>query len=174
MSGRSDRARGGRSPDAGAVRRAGRVDLGRDVYEQRRRQQARRRAEQERAAFDPAPPDDEDWTVPEDGTDGLRRVGPPTPLGETLAELVDRHGWTERLGASKAQARWSQIVGDELAARCEPVRLAGGTLVIRAATPAWATQLRYLVPQLLSNAEQVLGPGSVREIRITVGDIDQP
>lgn len=163
-----------RPSDAKSVRRAGRIDVGHDVYEQRRRQQARRRAKQEHDQFDPAPPDDDDWTVPDEGTDGLRRVGPPTSLGETLSDLIDRRGWGERLGASRAQARWTEIVGEQLAGRCEPVRLAGGTLVVRAATPAWATQLRYLMPQLLENAARVLGSGAVREIKITVGDLEQP
>lgn len=168
-----DGGRGERRSDAGAVRRAGRVDATHDVYQQRRRQQARRRARLERESFDPAPPGDEDWTVPEEGTDGLRRVGPPTALGDTLSDLIEQRGWAERLGAWRAESLWDRIVGPELASHCEPVRLAGGTLVVRAATPAWATQLRYLVPRMLANAEQVLGAGTVAEIRITVGPLEQ-
>ena len=159
--------------EAASVRRAGRIDVDERVYARRRAQQARRRAKQDRDAFDPAPPDEDDWVVPEEDTDGLRKVGPPTPLGDTLNELIERQGWGERLGASRMAARWEEIVGPELAQRCEPLRLAGGTLVIRAATPTWATQLRYLTPQLKANAVQVLGPGAVREVRVTVGDLSE-
>ena len=169
-------ARKPRSPrkatgEAASVRRAGRIDVDEHVYARRRAQQARRRAKQDRDAFDPSPPADDDWVVPEEDTDGLRKVGPPTPLGDTLNELIERQGWGERLGASRMAARWEEIVGPDLAQQCEPVRLAGGTLVIRAATPTWATQLRYLTPQLKTNAAQVLGAGAVREVRVIVGDL---
>jgi predicted nucleic acid-binding Zn ribbon protein len=64
------------------------------------------------------------------------------------------------------------MVGEELAAHCEPVRLAGKVLVVRAESPAWATQLRYLTAQLIERAEIALGPGSVREVRVTVGRLE--
>lgn len=153
------------------VRRAGRADRGDDPYERVRRRQAARRAAEERAAFDPRPPSDDDWTVAEEGTDGLRRLRPPTTVGDTLGAVVARRGWTERVRASTIASRWSEVVGQDLALRCEPVRIAGGCLVIRAESQAWATQLRYLRTPLLDNVAQLLGPGLVREIRIEVGPL---
>jgi hypothetical protein len=69
-------------------------------------------------------------------------------------------------------AAWEDIVGTELIAHCEPVRLAGRVLVVRAESPAWATQLRYLTTQLLERTGSVLGAGSVREVRIVVGRLE--
>jgi predicted nucleic acid-binding Zn ribbon protein len=118
------------------------------------------------------PPTAEDWTVADDDEPTLTRVEGPTALAGELARLTRRPGWNERLGAARVWAAWEDIVGPELIAHCEPVRLAGRVLAVRAATPAWATQLRYLTGQLIERSDSVLGPGSVREVRIVVGRLE--
>jgi predicted nucleic acid-binding Zn ribbon protein len=152
-------------------RRARNLDRDERVYERRRRVAARRRAERDRASFDPAPPGDEDWITPDEDTDAVHRVSAPSPLGDALERYVASRGWTERLRAGRVYRHWEELVGPDLAARCEPIRIAGGTLVVRAESQAWATQLRYLTPALLRNAEQVLGAGTVRSIRLVVGPL---
>jgi hypothetical protein len=162
----------GRSDPTADARRAGWEDRESSLYARKRAKQSRVRATQERRAYDPSPPTDDDWTVEDPDTDGLRRISPPTPVGETLGAFVRRRGWDERLRGATAWSRWPDIVGPDLADRCEPVRLAGGTLLVRAENQVWATQLRYLTVQLLQNAERVLGTGTVREVRIVVGPLE--
>jgi predicted nucleic acid-binding Zn ribbon protein len=118
------------------------------------------------------PPSPDDWTVAEDDEPLLTRVEGPTLLAGELGKLMRRPGWDERLGAARVSAAWGDIVGADLIAHCEPVRLAGRVLVVRAATPAWATQLRYLTLQLIERSEAVLGPGSVREVNVVVGRLE--
>ena len=125
------------------------------------RRRARRRAE--------LPPEPDDWTVAEDDEPHLTRVEGPTALSASLGRLTRRPGWGERLGAARVEAAWGAIVGDGLAAHCEPVRLAGRVLVVRAESGAWATQLRYLTAQLMERADAVLGVGSVTRVEIVVG-----
>jgi predicted nucleic acid-binding Zn ribbon protein len=144
-----------------------------DPYARLRRRQARQRERQDRAGFDPSPPTDDDWTVEEEDTDGLRRLRAPTAVGDTLAGVLQRRGWGERLHAATLAGRWSDLVGPQLAERCEPVRLAGGCLVVRAESQAWATQLRYLHAQLLTNANELLGSARVREVRIVFGPLER-
>lgn len=127
-----------------------------------------RRPRRRRAAPD-LPPTPEDWTVAADDDAHLTRVEGPTALSGELARLARRPGWAERLGAARVEAAWLDIVGEELAAHCEPVRLAGKVLTIRAASPVWATQLRYLTAQLLQRSADVMGPGSVTSVTIVVG-----
>jgi hypothetical protein len=163
----------GTTGQAGEVRRAGAADRDLYHYARKRAQRARERAELDRDAYDPAAPDpDEEWTLPDDNGSGLARTPAPEALGEALEQLLARRGWGERLTGATASQRWEEIVGGDLAERCEPVRLAGGTLVVRAASQVWATQLRYLVPQLIVNANQVLGAGQVREVRLVVGPLE--
>lgn len=154
-----------------AARRARHSDRDEHLYARRRRSDARRRAKLERRSYDPGPPTDDDWTAPEPESDGVRRLQPPSAIGEALQGFVDRQGWGERLRGGQVFSRWEEIVGAALAARCEPVRVAGGTLVIRAQSQVWATQLHYLTPSLVRSAGEVLGPGTVREIRVVVGPL---
>lgn len=161
---------GGRGSRDQADRRARAVDRGEQFYARKRWRQARDRAAMERRTFDPAPPDpDVEWTVAAEEGDGLRRTTAPSPLGEALAAALARRGWDERLAGADAANRWERIVGAELALRCEPIRLAGGTLVVRAESQVWATQLRYMLPQLKAKAGEVLGEGRVRDVRVEVG-----
>lgn len=155
-----------------AARRAGAADRDAQVYARKRARQAKQRALDERKQFDPAPPTDDDWVLEDEDTDGLRRIRPPTMVGDTLDAVVQRRGWAERLRGSTAWSRWDEIVGEDLAARCEPVRLAGGSLVVRAESQVWATQLRYLLPQLRANAGEILGAGTVRDVRVIVGPLE--
>ena len=115
------------------------------------------------------PPTPDDWTVAEDDDAHLTRVEGPTALSGELSRITRRAGWSERLGAAQVAAAWADIVGEDLTAHCEPVRLAGRVLTVRAASPVWATQLRYLTTQLVERTDAVLGAGSVREVNITVG-----
>lgn len=120
------------------------------------------------------PPQPGDWTVAEDEDTHLTRVEGPTALSGELSRFTRRTGWAERLSAARVAAAWPDIVGPELIAHCEPVRLAGRVLTVRAVSPMWATQLRYLSLQLIERADAVLGAGSVQEIHVTVGRLESP
>lgn len=139
---------------------------GRDPYRPKRARLERRRAELDDDHRHELPTDEDD-TVEEGAR--LRRVPSPRAVADLLGGIVNDRGWDERLRGAKLEARWAEIVGQDLARQCEPVRLAGGTLVVRAANRTWATQLRYMTGELRSRAEGVLGEGTVREVRITVG-----
>jgi len=131
---------------------------------------ARRRGRRDDAALGPVSGDE--WSAPSpDDESTLQRVEGPTVLGSELARILRRSGWAERLAAAQLIAHWHDIVGPELVAHCEPVRLAGRVLVVRAATPMWATQLRYLIAQLTERVEAVLGPGTVKDVHLVVGPL---
>jgi hypothetical protein len=115
---------------------------------------------------------DEGWEV-EDEQDPSRvvRVPAPSRLGAELGRLFGRPGWTERLGVARLASAWAEVVGPELAAHCEPVRISGRVLTVRAATAPWATQLKWLTVQLAERASALLGPGSVTEVHVVVGPL---
>lgn len=157
-----------RRPDLDDARRAIRRDRDASVYARRRRRQERRRDELEQERFDPTPPGDDDWTVPD--RDGLRRLpSAPEPLGDLLGELLDERGWGARLRASALFARWAEVVGNDVARHCDPVRLVGGVLVVQASSPSWATQLRWLSGDLQLAVNCALGEPIVERVEVTVG-----
>ena len=61
--------------------------------------------------------------------------------------------------------RWEQLVGPEIAGRCEPVSLVDGELVLQAESTAWATQLRMLSAQLMAKINAEVGAGTISRIR---------
>ena len=156
-----------RRPDLDDARKAIRRDLDASVYARRRRRQDARRDALERDQFDPSPPTDDDWTVPD--RDGLRRLpAAPEPLGDLLGDLMESRGWSARLRASTLFARWEEVVGADVARNCEPVRLVGGVLVVTATSPSWATQLRYLAGDLQLAVNRALGEPVVERVEVRV------
>jgi predicted nucleic acid-binding Zn ribbon protein len=81
---------------------------------------------------------------------------------------------TSRLGAPKASvlhavfARWEEIVGAPVAANAHPLSLRDRVLVVATEQPAWASQLRFLVPDLLRCLAVVAGPDAVERVEIRV------
>ncbi len=117
----------------------------------------------------PDDPDEQDLVATDEDTLEVRRA--PSALGETLRELIVRRGWRDRLEGAGIFRVWETIVGPELAQRCEPVRLVGGRLVVRAENAAWATQVRYLTATITERADEVLRPGLVRRVDVIVGEL---
>ena len=136
---------------------------------------ARRRTDMERrrAALDreraEAESDGADVVVPSGPT--VRAAPPVDGVDDVLRRLVEERGWGERLRGSDLARDWEEVVGPDLAARCRPGRLAGGVLQVVVASPAWATQLRYLSSQIAGRATAVAGT-EVREVHVVVGDVE--
>jgi hypothetical protein len=53
--------------------------------------------------------------------------------------------------------RWEEVAGPAVAAHVRPLRLTAGRLVLGADRPAWAIQVKTLVPTLLERVEAVTG-----------------
>lgn len=108
------------------------------------------------------------------GTAALRRrrwsgpgadVRDPAPLAATLRAWAKRAGTQGELTKATVFGRWEQIVGPEIAGRCEPVSLVDGELVLQAESTAWATQLRMLSAQLMAKINAEVGAGTISRIR---------
>jgi predicted nucleic acid-binding Zn ribbon protein len=107
------------------------------------------------------------------GDDGgvMGRSREPRPIGDELADVLRARGWDGRLAAARVVARWPEVVGEAVAAHCQPSRLeADGTLHVVADSAAWATQLSYLQGKLLDRLGTECGPGLVRRIQIRTNE----
>jgi predicted nucleic acid-binding Zn ribbon protein len=100
-----------------------------------------------------------------------REVREPAPVSEAMGRLVAERGWGERMALGRLKARWADIVGQQVAARSEPIRLEDGRLTIRVESGAWAAELALLGSSLASSAAHFLGPGKVREVAVVAGSI---
>lgn len=113
--------------------------------------------------------DDGDLVHTDEDTLEVRRR--PSRLGDAVSELVRRRRWGDRLESAGIFRVWEDVVGPDLAQRCEPVKLVGGRLVVRAENPAWATEVRYLTTTIIERADEVLRPGLVQRVEVVVGDL---
>lgn len=107
---------------------------------------------------------------------GEQRSGPgpddrdPSRLAGAIDSLVLGRGWDLQVTTGAVLGRWEQIVGAETAAHVSVETFAidpsgtAGTLVLRADSTAWATQMRLLVPTLHTRLEEEIGAGRVAEI----------
>ena len=92
----------------------------------------------------------------------------PRPVAESLDRV------TRALGAPRARelatlfSRWETIVGREIAQHAAPRSLRDGVLIVVVDQPAWATQLRYLAPELLARIGAGVSGSAVTEIQIRV------
>jgi len=118
---------------------------------------ARNRGFRTRAA--PRPPAHAPSVTPGQGRD-------PVNVTSTVDRLVAMMGWRGRLTVSSVLARWEEIVGAEVASHCQPEKFDEGELTIRTDSTAWATQLRYLLPQIERRLAEEGGEGTVAAIHI--------
>lgn len=93
---------------------------------------------------------------------------PPGRIGESLDRLVRHLGGSSATELSDLFTRWPEMVGPDLASHAEPVSLRGGTLTIAVADPAWATQLRFLEPEILAKVAAVLGSEGPNALEVKV------
>jgi predicted nucleic acid-binding Zn ribbon protein len=90
----------------------------------------------------------------------------PQPFGAVLAKLVRSRGWQRQAAEARLFGLWTEVVGEELAAHCRPIRLEDGALVIEAESTAWATQLRLLQARLLTRITGEVGRDVVTRLTI--------
>src|SRR5262249_44328220 len=73
----------------------------------------------------------------------------PQPLTAALGGLLSARGWRERAAVGAVFGHWTDIVGPQLALHTKPESFDAGELTVSADSPAWATQVRLMAPQLL-------------------------
>ena len=84
-----------------------------------------------------------------------RDASEPQPVGELLNELVQQREWQTGIAEGEVFIKWREIVGDEIASRCEPVEVKDGKLIIQCASTAWATQLNLVKQQVLEKIQKI-------------------
>ncbi|MGH3544901.1 MAG: DUF721 domain-containing protein [Mycobacteriales bacterium] len=70
--------------------------------------------------------------------------------------MFRQRGWEQAHTQARIFGAWDQLVGADLAAKCHPVSLREGELVVSATSTAWATALRMLIPSILKGVRSGL------------------
>ncbi len=103
-------------------------------------------------------------------------AGAPKPIGDVLESLLGSEArFRTGLATGDLGRRWSDVVGEPLAAETAPGGIdETGVLTVRVSSTAWATQIRFLAPTVVTNANDVLGRAAVSGIRVVVGTAVPP
>ncbi|MEV5971897.1 DciA family protein [Streptomyces sp. NPDC051921] len=94
----------------------------------------------------------------------------PMALGAAINRLITERGWETPAAVGGVMGRWPQIVGEDLAKHCVPLKYDEDpeerVLTVQCDSTAWATQLRLLAPRLVARLNEDLGHGTVRMIKV--------
>ena len=90
----------------------------------------------------------------------------PKRLADAVDALLAEQGWTTANAVAGLIARWSEVVGADLADHVTPESFTDGRLLLRADSTAWATQVRLLLPQLRRAIDRAVGTGLVADISV--------
>lgn len=98
----------------------------------------------------------------------------PTPLGEALEAWIARSGLAKRLDLAEVVAAWPGLVGPQIASVTRALAVTpDGTLLVRVASNAWATELGLMTPRILTRVNGTK-KGRVTHVRWLVGPLEGP
>jgi predicted nucleic acid-binding Zn ribbon protein len=75
-------------------------------------------------------------------------------------------GWNTQVAVGSVLGRWTELVGEDVAAHCKPESFEDTVVVVRCDSTSWATQLRLLSHQILKKIDAELGSGIVTVIKV--------
>ena len=90
----------------------------------------------------------------------------PRSIGESLKSVTA--GFGSRGRAIDLTDRWSEAVGEAIAAHARPERLDAGRLTVVVDDPAWATELRYHSARILDALNTNPGAAPISELHLRV------
>jgi predicted nucleic acid-binding Zn ribbon protein len=93
----------------------------------------------------------------------------PVPLSDALARVGAELGIAPGDAHGTLDARWTEVMGPDVAAHARLVSVHDGVLTVAVDDPIWATQLRYLETVVVERASGLVGPGVVSSLRVRVG-----
>src|SRR5213594_376026 len=93
------------------------------------------------------------------------------PVASILKAVAHRHGIETPLFEHRLRRRWSEIVGDQLAAHTRPDLIRFKKLYLIVENSVWLQQLTFLKPALLEKINEAAGSQLVSDIIFRVGEI---
>lgn len=90
----------------------------------------------------------------------------PVKLGGVATVIAKNGNWMPYLKISQLNNHWDQVVGPDVAQHSHVASLRDGVLTIAAESQVWATQLTFLIPQLIDTITRKLEGLPITDIRV--------
>ncbi len=97
------------------------------------------------------------------------KVGQPQPVGEVLSKFLARSGLAAKVEAASVVLEWEQLVGPQIAAVTEPLRVSQGVLFVAVMTSAWMMELTLMKGELLARLNAGKQQGKIQQIVFVMG-----
>ncbi|MFP4511596.1 MAG: DciA family protein [Acidimicrobiales bacterium] len=93
---------------------------------------------------------------------------PPVPLGAPLDRVLHSLGAPPTATLGELFGSWSDIVGSAIGGATSPESLEDGVLTVAVPDGGWASQLRWMAPDLVTKLNDRLGDGVVTRLEVRV------
>jgi predicted nucleic acid-binding Zn ribbon protein len=99
----------------------------------------------------------------------LQEPEPDEPVSLTLSldDVVKTLRGPSRQAVGGLFGRWDEAVGEQVAQHVRPLKLDRGVLSVEVDDPAWATQVKFLAPTIISRLAEVAG-ARVEQLQVRV------
>ena len=96
-------------------------------------------------------PDDESENMIDETNESMSEatINSSSSLAGALDAILDRLGAETTTAITGVFGEWPKIVGEQVAQHVTPIKLERGRLIVEIDDPSWATQMRFLEPQLV-------------------------
>ena len=91
----------------------------------------------------------------------------PASFSKVVSQIAASDAWTPHLQMAQLSDHWDQVVGPQIAQHSTVSGFAHGVLTITTSSPAWTTQLTYMIPQLTEAICHRLDSLDIQEIKVT-------
>ena len=98
----------------------------------------------------------------------------PQPLTNLLAHELQGLGLAERLREADIWRLWTDVVGQAVASRAQPLRIINGTLTVAVSSGPWMQELTFLKEMMKEKLNERLGSEVVRTIILKSGKVLPP
>ena len=103
---------------------------------------------------------------------GRQRNDDPAPIGAALDRVL---GYLRAPAARTVKTvftEWPALAGPQVAAHAQPIALRDGELLVEVDDPAWASQLRWLEPELRTRLGALPGAPQIDRIRFRLRPVE--
>ena len=96
------------------------------------------------------------------------RSDDPVSIGEVVERLMAQEIFSRGMPVAELSMKWAEVVGERLAGETSPLSLEDGVLVVGVSNGPWGAQAKFLHAEIRRRADEALGGGKVRAVKIVV------
>lgn len=112
-----------------------------------------------------APNDEPGFAAPARGSGS----GNPQLVGDVIDQYLSRSGLAAKVEAASVVPEWEQLVGPQIAAVTEPLRVSGDALFVAVRTSPWMMELNLMKADLLRRLNAGKRAGRIEQIVFVMG-----